>query len=299
MATRESTSNAARWFVGASLFSLSAALVYFSLQLAAVVTAVDKLLPMVPQLLAQSDDWREEVNRGISLAETQTPVALETFDQTQRWLEMQTPELLQEVAAIRVLVDTQLPPLVAQVDQLQQQLPALLQESAALREALPGILAESAAIRASVPPILAESAALRSDVPLMLAQAGQLADKAGEAGRKATQGAVTGVLRMPFDMLLGAGDLLFGGKKLSDEEVSALTAAGARLLADGAAAGDREAFSAASGLTGSLTIKEKINNQCWRITAYGGHPGKPPTSSDFKACLNDAGEWDFSLWDKK
>ncbi|MDN3637452.1 hypothetical protein QWY82_01405 [Simiduia curdlanivorans] len=286
--------NSLRLVLAASLFCLAFALAYFAWQVRQVVTAVQLLEPYLPALLEESERWRGEVNKSVTLAETEVPKVLASWQSTQTYLNESTPATLEEVAAMRQSLDKQLPLVLAQVQALDAQLPKVLAEVAAVRAAIPAVLD-------SIPPVLAESQALRQEVPLMLTQAENLVDKAGVAGKKASEGAIkgmfSGVLKMPFDLLLGASELLIGGEKLTDADIAAITQTADSVLAR-RQLGLAESYQVKTGLSGTVTLEswfQENNQQCAKLSVFGERKNKNGNRILFSACPDGKQGWHYQL----
>lgn len=278
--------NWAAWGVAFGLICLSASVVYVGQQLRDAIQLVNGLTPGLPALIEQSDQWRAEVDQAISLTDQQLPLLLAEVNASNRLLAELTPQLLGEVAAVRQLVDNQLPPVLAETAALRQlvdaQLPALLQQ-------LPPLLAEVKAVRTqTVPSVLDESEALRRDLPVMLDEAGLLLDKARDAGREASQGAVTGVLRLPLDFLFGAGEFVLGGKVLKPEEGKALRKVAEELLAKDEV-GKPVPFKLKSGIQGEgeLLAKHQGDQEgCRTLRLRAARGTDQPQELRYLACRN-------------
>ncbi|BFM13176.1 hypothetical protein R50072_33290 [Simiduia litorea] len=285
------------WLSGAlaaSLLCLAVAIAFFAWQVRQAVAVVQTLEPYLPSLLVESQAWRGEVGKGVALAEVALPKALAEVHSAQAYLKEFTPATLQEVAAARQSLDKQLPLVLAQLQALDAQLPQVLAEVAAVRAALPSVLD-------SIPPVLAESEALRKEVPLMLMQAESLVNKAGVAGKQASEGAIkgmfSGVIKMPFDFLLGASELLIGGEKLSDTDIAAITQAADRALQK-KQVGVKEPYQVKTGLSGSVTFVswfEQDNQRCAKLSVFGVRKNKKGNTVLFSACPDGKQGWHYQL----
>jgi surface antigen len=196
--------------VGSALFILAAGIVYFTYTLNAVLQEVPAILSQVEQTSAMINPIVQEVDK----VQAHIPPILKQVQLTRE----QIPPILKEVGAVR----EQLPAMLAEVA-------AVRQEVAAVRVALPPLVDTTAKtvqeasdsvrlIDQQIPPILSEVRQTREALPGLLDRADQLVANASTVGRKATAGAMTGVLTglivAPFRLIGEAGKGMADAMKL-------------------------------------------------------------------------------------
>ncbi|WP_220720609.1 hypothetical protein [Agarivorans litoreus] len=194
------------------LFTLAAAIVFFTLELR-------QLRIQLPSMLEQVDSTAQRVDPIVAqIVELQAFIP-QIIEQSQGYQSL-IPEVLSRVDAI----NTQLPLIIDEVAAISQAIKPVLLQSEAWRGELPAILKrvddtnttvratneEIAKVVPQVPLILAESEALRVEIPEMIASADELVSKAEEAGKEASRGLVTGfvggVLSSPFNVIGSMSD---------------------------------------------------------------------------------------------
>lgn len=200
--------------IAASKFAFSLALVILAFSIYSFTQEAKQLRQELPSLLAQIDTTAQRITpviEEIKHIQTIVPEILEQSKEYQRLV----PEILQRVDDI----NQQIPLITEEVAQVRTAIPPILTETQTWHQSLPDILKEIdntnktvkqtnqriADINNQIPLILAESAALRKEVPEIIAQADDLVDKAEQAGREASKGAVSGViggiLSSPFQLV--------------------------------------------------------------------------------------------------
>lgn len=292
-----------------AMFSLAAALVYFTFSLLQVTREIPGILQTV-----------EEVNRQI------TPVVNEVSE-----IRMLVPPILEEVKATREAV----PPLLAEVkatrewakpvireySRTNEQIPAILAEIKSTREMLPPVLktvdkaadavrdisGEIEATRPLMPEILTEVRKTRESIPSMFDRADTLVANAREAGKEASRGAVTGVfsglLMAPFVFVGDVGQRLLGvsgseAEELSEEDYAMVEATTIALLNKGKP-GEKKSWvnekTGSSGYVRLLQIMEDFDadNECRELEIMVQSEGEVLKNVTVVLCQDDEGKWDF------
>ncbi len=271
--------NKVSYILAISQFSLAAALVYFALEFSRVAT-------QIPEILSSVETTSEKIE----------PVLIEIGE-----IRAQIPSVLKEVKEIRKLIS----PVLDEVKLVREQLPAVLTEVKEVREQIPVLLAEAKAVRIIVPDVLKEVKRTREAIPPMLAQGERMIGAASKAGRRASEGAITGVitgiLKAPFNLIGGLGRSMFGasaekikGLTEGDENMAARTAVA--ILAAGKLGESRNWNNSDSGNDGTVTIKEvKLigGDECRVINNVVRIDGEEKINTDVTACLNDKLEWEM------
>ncbi|WP_221076353.1 hypothetical protein [Agarivorans aestuarii] len=194
------------------LFALTAAILFFTLELRQVrlqlpsmleqvdstaqrvdpiVAQVAELQTFIPQIIEQSEGYQELI-----------PEVLSRVDD----INAQLPLIMDEVAAISQAIE----PVLEQTEAWREELPAILKRVDETNTTVRGTNKEIAKVVPQVPLILAESEALRIEIPEMIASADDLVSKAEDAGKEASKGLVTGfvggILSSPFNLIGKIGD---------------------------------------------------------------------------------------------
>jgi hypothetical protein len=206
------------------------------------------------------------------------------------------PPILDEAAAVRALV----PSVLEEMAEVREQIPLILDEVAAVREQIPPMLDEVAAVRQQIPPILVEVRETRADLYQLLDQAEQVVVSAEGAGRKASEGAVTGIMtgiiKAPFSVAKSLGRGLFGGIDLTNAEMEAIWEAGRAVLDTGIVGETRRWENKQTQLYGYATLKAADNNseeRCSTVNFRGWKKGKEYFDKDAFMCLKSDGSWEL------
>lgn len=254
--------NIATYTLAASLFSLAAAFVYFTI--------------------------------GLTRLANQAPAILDGIEDTSQKIE----PVLKEVYKIRELI----PPIVTEVTEIRKQIPKILDEVERVRKLVPPILEEVKLTREAVPPILVEVKKTREAIPPMLTRADNLINNAGNIGKKSSEGAVTGVisgiLKAPFKLIGGAGKSLSSrhANKITEKDRQLSEATALRLLSS-EEIGKTERWSNSdsgnNGVIKLIEIKTISNRQCKVINYIINIKNSKPIKENVTACLSDDNKWEL------
>ena len=218
MSTLTSTQKTARLAMALALFSLALAIGYFSYNLNRLVDSLPPTLSQLQLVAAAIGPLATEVGHISDL----TPALLAEVAAVRALVDSRVPPILTELAASRKLLDRQLPALLDELSASRAHIDPILTEVALTREQIPTLLAELAAYRQLAPALLEEIAATRALVPPTLAKVDNLIDKAGLAGKAASEGAVAGVLtgfiKMPLALMSNLSQSVFSNKKLNKKD---------------------------------------------------------------------------------
>ena len=299
----------ATYVSAAAMFSLAAALVYFTVGLLQVTREIPPILKTVQEVNQQIAPVIDEVTEIRELI----PPILDEVKATREAV----PPILAEVRASRKWAD----PVVREYARTNEQIPAILAEVKATREAVPPVLktvdnaadatrtlsGEIRATRPLIPEILTEVEKTREAIPPMLDRADELIANARVAGKEASRGAVTGVfsgiLMAPFVFVGDVGRRLVGvsgdeADKLSKDDYAMVEAATSDMLNSGRI-GDRKSWSnkitGSSGYVRLLDISEDFDteHECRELEIMVQLKGEILSKKTITLCQNDRGEWDF------
>ncbi|GAM60977.1 hypothetical protein JCM19232_3919 [Vibrio ishigakensis] len=184
---------------------LAVSIFYLGYAIHSVTSKIDEVIEHYPVILTEMNQLASQLKIDDWLATT------ETFNN-------QLPKIT-EVAdnAVVVIADTNkaIESINQKIPQIQQELtlyretviPQTQKELKAYREqVIPPLLVESKQYRVqTIPAVIKESEALRAEVPVVLASVDEILDKSHDLGKKASQGAVKGVILSPVDLLRDTG----------------------------------------------------------------------------------------------
>jgi len=245
----ESTTKAkATYVLAVSIFAMAAALIFFTIQLASISRQIPDILNSVQSTSSKIEPMLKEMGNVRDLV----------------------PPILEEIKHSR----EQIPPILNEVAQLREQLPLILEETKQTRQLVPGILdtvnnvvKEVEKTRPLVPQVLTQVEKTREAMPGMLDKADKLVANAKQAGKEASQGAVTGVLTgiiaAPFNIVGNLGKKMLGisdedMKKLTEQDINIMTQTGETLLSSDQINLVREWDNPDSQHNGKLTLKNII-----------------------------------------
>jgi surface antigen len=299
----------ATYVLAASLFSLAIALVYFSV----VLTRVLVQLPELSREIQATADKIDPIVDEVHAIQVQIPLILDEVaairEQVPPILE-QIPPILDEIGAIRAAI----PPIIEETAAIRAAIPPILAESAAIREQVPAILAEVddietqipfivaeiEAVRSTIPGIIEQIEAVRLEIPQHLDQAERISQNIETAGKKAGEGAVTGVftgiVKAPMSIVSGIGGSILPSSDLSEldrieivKAVEAIVESGTK----GESASWRNSESGVRGKVAIIEFYEDADPPCMiiRITAYRSY--KKLGEADAKICRDPDGAWAF------
>jgi len=227
----------------------------------------------------------------------QLPVILSSVEQTSKNIE----PAIKEMGEIRELIS----PFVEEVRQVREQIPSILEEVRQIREQIPPVLAEVKLTREAIPPILEEVAKTREAIPPMLNQGERMMGEARQAGQKASEGAVagviTGIFMAPFQIVGGMSESIFGSLDLKaeglDEADQELATEALVEILSSAKVGDVRSWSNdETGNSGSFTLTaiETIDErECRQLHNVVKVDGVERISKEMTACMNDDSSWEM------
>ena len=294
-----------------SLFSMAAALAYFTYELSTVSRQIPDILERIDSTSENIEPVLDEVGNILDLV----PPILKEIEETRKLI----PPILEEVEQTRKMIL----PILSEVEQTRKQIPAVLKESEAIRGELPAVLASAdkasgavagvskqvEATRPLVTDVLQEVATTREAIPPMMDRADVLIEKARVAGQQASEGAVTGlftgIIRAPFSMVASAGRSISGlteeeAKIFNDKDLSLVQQTSLYLLNNGSKGDKREWENTETGNHGTVQLLRiysegeysDIDCRSLKIALYKQDEFVKEGQRSF--CKNEKGEWDFN-----
>lgn len=253
-------SNIATYLLPLSIFSLSAAFVYFTFVLSQVAGDI--------------------------------PILLEKIENTSNKIK----PVVEEISKIRELI----PPITHEVTELRKKIPAILDEVKKTREITPSILKEVKQTRESIPVILKDANKIIDKIPGIITKGENLVMEARQMGKKSSEGAVTGVvtgiIKAPFQIIGGVfsiGNLRIKGITEADQKI--VNEIISEALAIDKVGQSFKWSNSQSGNEGSVTIKERkeIKQRDCRLLAFVTTLKNDKTEEKIiTVCLSDKGKWE-------
>jgi len=293
----KTTSAVATYTLSAALFSVAGAITYFTYTVSQLHRDIPAILTQVDSSSGKVDPILDEVK---AIRELVPPILSEIAA-----VRGEIPSIVNEVKETRMLI----PPILQEVQSSRESIPALLKtvdstvlsinqtnkEVAATRKLVPGILEEVKAVRKEVE-------ATRKSLPPTLDRLDNLVAKAGVAGQKATEGAVTGVftgvITAPFRALVGLGNVAAGEKVTLVGEDLAIATRTAIALTELNKGANKTWANPESGYRGKLTLLEKYTDdgrECVSMKHQAWKGEREIIDRVFDACRQDSG----SPWELK
>lgn len=300
----------ASYLLSISIFSLAAALFYFTLEVSRLVNEVPMVVGGIETISTKIEPIINQIDKVQMLVK---PILSEVAE-----VRKQIPSILKEVKQTRALVN----PILKEVKLNRELVPSILKEVKQTREIVPSILTEVKQTRALVPPILKEVKQTRESIPALLAGADEVVVKAAKIGKSASEDAVaglfTGLIKAPFKIVGGAGSMLFGS---SDPDVNKLTALDHKIIKDklneiltSGKKGETETWkNAESGRRGSITLlniesdetidedadEDTEEDECREFNVKIWLKDKLESHTLITACLSDGDEWEVTKREKQ
>lgn len=288
----EKAKNLAWYVLAFSMFSLAIAIVYFTWQIGKISQQVPEVLDQIEQTSLKIEPMIKQVSEIKDLI---PPLVSEVSE-----IRKQVPLILEEVKLSR----EQISPVIAEVKALREQLPVILQTVDKASEAVVLTANEIKATRPLVPTILAEVKTTREAIPGMLDRADELVLNVTKAGKKASEGAVsgvlTGIIRAPFEMVgnLGKKVLSFSNeeiKELTEKDLNLMQLAIHQVLSSEDINYSKKWHNKNSDITGQVTLLDVKNiddRTCKTIHSKVVKSNKSFIDKELIACLNEQGSWE-------
>jgi len=308
--SKDSARLLASYLLSLSLFSLAAAIVYFTYE----VVIVSKQIPDILLSIDKSSEKIEPIVDEVSEIVALIPPIIKEVEETRKLI----PPMLEEIKQARKMI----PPILKEVEQTRQQIPAVLEESKAIRGELPAILAstDKATVALSdvatqveaalplIPEVLKEVETTRESIPPMMDRADGLIEKARVAGKEASQGAVTGffsgLIMAPFALVADASKSIVGlsakeAENFDEKDLELNKQAALTLLNNGSKNEKRQWSSAETDNHGIVALSEiysqgehsEIDCRTLLFKMFDGDDLIKNVSRSF--CKNEEGKWDL------
>jgi len=278
-----------------SLFSLAAAIVYFTVEIASVSKQIPDILVRIDNTTEKIEPIVEEISEIVDLV----PPILKEVEATRQLI----PPILKEVELTRKII----PPILNEVKHTREQIPAVLKESEAIRVA--EVAKQVEATRPLIPKVIKEVETTRESIPGMMKQADVLIEKARLAGKEASQGAVTGffkgIILAPFALVGDAGRSIVGlsdkeAEQLNETDFSLIEQISLELLNDASKGDQRQWQNPDNDTHGSVSLvdvyeKDDFSEAECRsldIVLYKNNEKMKKASRSF--CKDEDGKWDFA-----
>ena len=292
MKNTQATKFYGHYAIAASLSLLAASIGYFSHQLSS--------LEKVADTLAVYRDVLPELILEIAAIKDQVPLILDEVSAVRE----QLPAVLQEIAAVRKQVPPileQIPPILKELSALRKDtIPSILAETQILQATtIPAVLLESQALREdALPALLIEVKATRQELPLLLSQAN---DVAKEAGKSASEGAVSGffsgIIKAPLDLVAGVGGAFSVGGKLTARDKQLLAEASEAVIKKNYLAATQAWDNPKSGRRGDVTLTAMVvgdDERCRGLTYAGFKKRKVLGKTSIVVCHDEKGQWSIN-----
>jgi surface antigen len=300
----------ATYVLAAALFSLAGALIYFSVVLTRVLIALPQLTSEIQVTAEKIDPIVDEVHAiqeqiplildEVALIREQIPPILEQIPPILAEVEqirLSIPPVLEETAEIRGAI----PPILDEVTAYREQIPFILEEIDGIEQQIPIIVAEVDAVRNNmIPDIIEQVEAIRAEIPQHLDQAERISLNIETAGKKAGEGAVTGVftgiVKAPMSIVSGIGGTVFPSSELNEQDRILIVQAAEGLI-DGGNEGEtvdwKNPDSGVRGKVSILEIQEASDPPCIliKMTAYRRY--KKIGETNARICRDKQGAWEF------
>lgn len=287
-----------------SIFTLAAALIYFTVAVARISQQIPDILSSIKSTSAEIRPVVVEIDKIRDLI----PPIINEVAETRKHI----PQILKEIQFTR----EQIPSILEEVKLIREQIPSILEEVQNARGQLPSILksvdnasaamtqtaSEIKAARPLIPQVLKEVEKTREEIPKMLDHADRIVSRAQKAGQEASQGAVTGfftgIIMTPFTLI---GNV-FGGLSsedaadYNDEDKRLFIDANQQLIAQGQVGDSREWRNLDSGNRGKNILKaneEREGRECRVVQVQIWNQDELDVDKEFTACKNEDGVWEM------
>lgn len=258
-----------------------------------------------PVIISELDKVGTRIDRVLDTAGRLGP-QLEPVLQQVKSLQQQIPLVLKEVEANRLLLPSvlkqvsmttaQVPPILAEMQAVRKVLPDVLKELESYRLLVPGLQEELLAYRMMTPKILAETKAVRLMVPQTMDRADSLVANMQLAGKKASEGAVVGVisgiLKAPLS-LAGSLGKTFQSRGVTDKDIRFIKEAAGSALSKpmGEVSRWNNPPSKHSGLISVISERVVDGRRCRTLEMTIARSGRQIEKRTSELCLTGEDEW--------
>lgn len=211
--------------------ALAFSILVLALSIAYFASVIAKTQDNIPQILEKTQVASKSINAAALQVKDIIPHVPQILEET-RLVRESVKSVVEESAMIRAQVQE----IAVEISEVRKVIPTMINESIAIREAvppilkevqtsralvnqyLPEILTESQAVRNTILAVVSESQAVREGLPLTLDRLDQIMQEASKTGRKAGEGAIsgifTGIIKAPYAVVKNVGASFFGEKKV-------------------------------------------------------------------------------------
>lgn len=273
----------ATYVLAFSILMLALAIIYFTIE----VRSVSKQIPAILSTVDETGKNIEPIVQQVGEIKDMIPPILNEWTETRK----QIPLVVDEVAKVR----EQIPPILKEVEATRQELPAILDTSN-------NAIKEVAAVRKTIPDILSEVKKTREMVPPTLDRVDQMIADASVAGRKASEGAVTGlftgIITAPFRLMGNIGKSLGLTRAemegLTDEDMEIMYEAAKNLSSKSVneVTKWKNPNTSTYGNIKLLNIFDKDGRECRKALFEVWKQGKDKISKQAAFCKNEEGKWE-------
>ena len=301
----------------ASRFAIAAAIIYFAYQLAQINDNVVVVTQSVDQVSQHIEPTLEEVKAiRLEIVEVRNlvPDVLAEVAEVRK----QIPAVVAEVAEVR----QQIPPIIAQVESIEQQIDPILQrvdKTVAVvddtQRQIPQILTIADNAIATINDTNKEIKLTRESINPTLDRVDELVEDAyfkaqdaintaGDAGKKASEGAVsgffTGLIKLPFKFIGSLASPIVDeldsdvARQLTEKDIELIAEAGVRAIKSKSTGKERRWENPKSGNSGSITIVREYQSQgieCVEARVRISNKRKQIMDELDNFCLNEKNEW--------
>ena len=301
----------------ASRFAIAAAIIYFAYQLAQIndnVVVVTQSVDQVSQHIEPALEEVKQVRLEIAQVRKLIPEILDEVAEVRK----QVPVVVAEVAEVR----KQIPPILTRVESIEQQIDPILQrvdKTVAVvddtQRQIPQIVKTTDNAIATINDTNIEIKLTRESINPALDRVDELVEDAyfkaqdaittaGDAGKKASEGAVsgffTGLIKLPFKFIGSLASPIVNtldvnvARKLTEKDIELLAEAGTRAIKSKGTGKERRWDNPSSQNSGSITIIRRYQSQdleCVEARVRISHKGKQIGDDQEKFCLNEKNEW--------
>lgn len=286
----------ASYFLSLSLFALAASLAYFTYEL----STVSRQIPNVLVSINNTSDKVEPIVAQVAKIVELVPTVLEEVEATRNII----PPILKEVELTR----KQIPAVLNQVEAVRKEVPAMLASADKASAAVVVISKEVEATRPLIPEVLKEVKTTRESIPPMMDRADSLIEKARDAGKEASQGAVSGIfsgiIMAPFALVADVGRGITGmsaeeAKDYHEKDFDFIEKASFDLLNNGSTGDERKWNNPESGNRGVMTLVDTYKggeygeSECRTLNLELYKKEKLSKKTTRTLCKNDENKWDF------
>ncbi len=273
-----------RFVLAAALALLAASIAYF----AYVVKKIDRNLPTIAE---RTQTASESVSLAAQQVKEIIPHIPFILAETGK-IRASVAEVLKESAEVR----NESAALRLRVEKMQAVLPDILTESASIRAMLPGVIDEVADMRTTLKQTTAEIKAVRESLPTTLVAVETLIDKADATGKRASEGAIsgllTGIVKAPYSVVRDLGETFKWEKNasISQKDLTMIISSANRVLSLDKV-GERSPFTnddqSLAGFVELVKMNALGRDECKRIRiSINGIDDVSKT-----ACQNKEGSW--------